>query len=939
MSIVANLYPPLVPDSQAAFITTKPCRIYFALSIYNSFFDIKNVQVSLINQKTNSSAFDIQKYPFGIKIAELKEDYLIDNDYKYYVEISSQDLPNQKTFDLNTFYKVQLRFTSNDVGSDEEGTAAWFSNNLDYFSQWSTVCLIKGIAQPKIYIHNLSQDTFVTLPTSVIDIVGNMSFDDKNEKEYLRSYRFFLYYGTQLLEDSGELYTNHFNPNQFNYELGYELTTGLKYTLKFIFTTINGYSEEKIYNFSVIEPEIRKLNVTIDAIPDNENGRIKVTVKALNSQRFNGNLTIRRTSSESDFHKWEDVKNFIFKNRVPIDIIWYDYTPESGIWYKYCVQQRKSTGDRGIITATNQPVMCEFDDIFLVKNGCQLKIQFNPTISSFKYNVTESQQTTLGGKFPFIKRNGNNYYRTFPIGGLICSFMDTSGWYDPHFYDGKFHPEENETKIFTSKEQIYGNYKNIYDEYNKVNNISDYQDRIYERKFREQVYKFLYDNSATLFKSTTEGNILVKIMDIDFQPDASLGRRLYSFTANAVEIDEGTISNYDYYKIQPIGELSKEKTSYQSEFLGQIFGTIGVNELIENTLNQKYQHNAPQGYIANVEYLKWLRIEVFSDPYVIIEKNGQPIKATSQDNIDPNKSISGYIVEINGKKTIIKNSMIRRASNATDLTNEGVREIESVGILELSSPDTQITSLKFNNLEDVVIDYIAVVSYFYAAPQIQRIERFYKWGQLYKNFEPEDSIIEEIYNKYSINCPSYKDELTSLQRIKIEAPAGTVVYIKDSRDKGFDRHVLENGYLDFQEDSVFIEGIYFFGVHLKQHKTEDPSIVRDNQYLFVPDSYDFIEDIQNPVDKGVYQIPFFVVKQAFALEENTLIGTSNTIQTISNTNTNYALLLEKIKNDSSNKAIYYHGQWCPITPQGDVLIAIDGIVNYFGSITRTVYYT
>ena len=146
MSIVANLYPPLVPDSQAAFITTKPCRIYFALSIYNSFFDIKNVQISLINQKTNSSAFDIQKYPFGIKIAELKEDYLINNDYRYYVEISSQDLPNQKTFDLNTFYKVQLRFTSNDVGEEEEeGTAAWFSNNLDYFSQWSTVCLIKGL--------------------------------------------------------------------------------------------------------------------------------------------------------------------------------------------------------------------------------------------------------------------------------------------------------------------------------------------------------------------------------------------------------------------------------------------------------------------------------------------------------------------------------------------------------------------------------------------------------------------------------------------------------------------------------------------------------------------------------------------------------------------------------------------------------------------------
>ena len=95
--------------------------------------------------------------------------------------------------------------------------------------------------------------------------------------------------------------------------------------------------------------------------------------------------------------------------------------------------------------------MCVLDDIYLTRDDCQLKIKFNPSLNEFKYNVTESQQITLGSQYPYIKRNGNNYFRSFPIGGLISSFIDTTDWYDPHFYDGEFHNNENEIKAFTSK--------------------------------------------------------------------------------------------------------------------------------------------------------------------------------------------------------------------------------------------------------------------------------------------------------------------------------------------------------------------------------------------------------------------------------------------------------------------------------------------------------
>jgi len=72
MSIVSNLYPPIIPDVIPAFIRSVTCKIHFSLSSFNQIKDIKNVQVTLINQKTNASAFKTNLYPSGIKITTIK---------------------------------------------------------------------------------------------------------------------------------------------------------------------------------------------------------------------------------------------------------------------------------------------------------------------------------------------------------------------------------------------------------------------------------------------------------------------------------------------------------------------------------------------------------------------------------------------------------------------------------------------------------------------------------------------------------------------------------------------------------------------------------------------------------------------------------------------------------------------------------------------------
>ena len=139
MSINSNLYPPIVHDTIPSFIRTTPCNIYFSLSNYNSEEDIKNVQVSIINQRTNTSALDPKQYPSGILVCHgLPKNLDKEGDYRYYIEIPSSALITG-IFGLNQFYKVQLRFTSNSA-SDPPTTgtqlAQWLYAYRSCFSEY-----------------------------------------------------------------------------------------------------------------------------------------------------------------------------------------------------------------------------------------------------------------------------------------------------------------------------------------------------------------------------------------------------------------------------------------------------------------------------------------------------------------------------------------------------------------------------------------------------------------------------------------------------------------------------------------------------------------------------------------------------------------------------------------------------------------------------------
>ena len=537
MAININLYPPIVDTYVPAFLvdsgTDKDiCRIYFTLSKFNTISDIANVQITVRNQYTNLSVLDKSKYPSEIMLTSIQEDTSKTSDDRYYIELNKTDIQGGK-FEINQYYKVQMRFTHIDAAevslTTPQAIDGWLAANINLFSEWSTVCLIRGISTPQLAVSGFTiENGEISWANYNPIIYGTLSFKNEEETEKLKSYQIKLYdKNNNLLTDSGIQYTN---TNNFSYGLNYNFVAGTAYKFTIECTTMNLYSAIATYEFKTAIEESEILDFTFIADTDEDNGRIVLTIKKSNiTDGFTGELVLRRTSNKTNFTIWEDLKTYKYTGATAIKETFNDMTIESGVWYKYYLQKR-SNGVAASTKYIRTPIMVIFDDMFLTTKDRQLKIKFNPTVSSFKRTIQESRTDTIGSQFPFVRINGNANYAQFPIGGLISFQID-------------------ESNLFTSIEELFGKHLYLYTDYNNNHKITEANNIVYEKLFKDKVIEFLYSEQPKLFRSATEGNFIVKIMDVSFSPNATLGRRIVSFTATAYEVAECNIDNFKKYDI------------------------------------------------------------------------------------------------------------------------------------------------------------------------------------------------------------------------------------------------------------------------------------------------------------------------------------------------------------------------------------------------------
>ena len=428
-----------------------------------------------------------------------------DIETKYEVKFNVQNIK----FEPGQYYKIQLAYIYNDL-----------DKTVGYYS---TVGVVKYTIEPTLYIENLTQGR-INMHNYYYTGVYNQRGGDITEKMY--SSRFIVTdKDGAVVKDTDFILHNTSQDNSVyeqtsTFQLAADLDLDKSYFIQFFVKTTNGLEiatkKYRIMQRRSISPEIE---AQLKAKCNYDNGSVELFILDKKDAVISGKFLISRASNKNGW-AWEEFKRFNLQSVVPDKWSLVDYTVEQGVKYRYSLQQYNDHdvfSDRII----SSDVYVDFEDSFLYDGNRQLKIKFNPQVSSFSKTILETKSDTIGSKYPFITRNGNVNYKEFPINGLISYHMDDNELF--------FKKKDLDLQYYST--QLTG--ENIYA----------------ERKFKYEVWDWLTDGHPKIFKSPAEGNFLITLMNVSLTPENGLSRMLHSFSASACEIGEYTIENLANKKV------------------------------------------------------------------------------------------------------------------------------------------------------------------------------------------------------------------------------------------------------------------------------------------------------------------------------------------------------------------------------------------------------
>ena len=372
-----NLYPPTIEDYMPANL--EYLKVNYSISPFNTadqFNLTSGVQISIREQNTNKSVIKTKYAPNEVFVIGATID---GNSFGSSSEngflLTQKDLETileDGHFKINTYYKVQVRFTKNGTENlnfsttKPEAQTSWMSKNIDNFTEWSTVCLIRRISEPKLYIRNYNAEVD-NLSTYIIS--GKVSFNDILEQEGIYSYRVQLQIGKDIVEEKLIYSPIGLNNREFYYEFKTALEDIVDATAYLYITTINGYEIKQRMHIFITSTGIEPLTKITNIEADEENGGFFITIKKKeisSSIKKIKKIIIKRTDSRTGFNIWENVHSFVIdKNFINLD--WEDLFIESGIWYKYSLIEQY-TYDFSKKQIYEEPVINIFEHLYISEN-------------------------------------------------------------------------------------------------------------------------------------------------------------------------------------------------------------------------------------------------------------------------------------------------------------------------------------------------------------------------------------------------------------------------------------------------------------------------------------------------------------------------------------------------------------------------------------------
>lgn len=840
--MATNLFPPILNNSQEAFeYTAVNYSISFSLPSMVNEKEIGHIQIKIVQQTNNRSIVNTKRYPDGI----IYKDYI---EGQTYVNISAQDL--ESGWGKGILYKVQMRFGANNKWYDSEipsateisNFATWRQNqiNQNAFSEWSTVMIIKSISAPSIAIANASSIKEGVIATQNLEstitplFMGKCKFEE-DEKEAVNKYRFILYSSNMedIIEDSGWLQHNVTSNDGIDiHRFSTVLINGNSYSVLYQIISNNGYNAtSSTYNFKVQENYLTELENIILSIDNNsiyckENGCIRIYLTA---PVLSGNYVLTRASEKTNYTIWEELNYFLYSaEEFDKTLIYTDFTIESGIKYKYAFQQENSVGLRTSPTYEygNNPKSVDFEYSYLFAKNLQLKLMFDNQMSSFKHTVLANKSDSIGSKYPTISRNGHAYYAEFPISGLISLKMDEDETFFIKKEDGYYY--QNELVISADK----------YEE-GSFNQDLTYNNIFIERIFREKVEEFLNNGECKLYKSATEGNIIISLINVSLSPKNELGRMIFSFSATAYEVLEFNLDNLNTYGLITVGGFEEFTEDEKTSLLGQINGLYkgqysikmnkdGSREFITETPDNLLELIKDQIEVSTGGGYQWKLLELTSiwvEQYPALEfenelyeLEAERISLLGQEEIDE-EAIAIY------DEKIIKLKALRDAS-----INQPSYPLITliIGGKELSLGKNKIYYMKdvFDNLDKIYLKYSGpiIINFTCTAVQeedisliVESIDTSLVWGQLAGIFTSSYDILKNYDYLYQ-DIPTYripqlnKDNFHYENNFTVFKTENIFDIIKEHSKKEIElNYVIEGGFINYSPDTdTWDNGIVFY---------------------------------------------------------------------------------------------------------------------------------
>lgn len=558
------------------------------------------------------------------------------------------DIPSKTwyaNFDLSTlgftpnigqYYKIQIAF------SNPDGEY----HNIGYYSN---VGVIKCTTEPTLLIKNLNAGNNINYHTYEYTGLYSQNDADKDRTEKVYSYRFDLYDEQHnLIETSGDLIHNaSLDTERYESTDSWIVTKALVpsqwYSLQYTVKTLNDLTvSTQEYKIIQMETVDMTLPATLSAEMIHDEGYVDVRLvnDKDNTRHVRGAFVLSRSSSEDNFDTWHEIYRFELTGELPNKQLWKDFTVQQGFEYKYAIQAYNTNDfySNRLLANNGETLYADFEDMFLFDGKRQLKIRFNPKVTSFKSTHLETKVDTLGGKYPFIFRNGRIEYKEFPISGLLSYLSDPN-----ELFLESINPIENTM----SRSKTAGS--------DTVANagMSLGGDMIRrERQFKMEALAWLTNGEPKLFRSPAEGNFIIRLLNVSMTPNDTLGRMLHTFTATAYEIAEYNFVNLNNYGFIYAPQIEYREMKIGSKKLIDIFGGIqpvsgAVWQLPGSTYFLTFSNQFQDSLICTIEFLNKGPLNIDICDYtghrnISINDNDPVVQITYQSGIIASDAIVTY---------------------------------------------------------------------------------------------------------------------------------------------------------------------------------------------------------------------------------------------------------------------------------------------------------